>query len=183
MSGLFRVPDLDLIDGEVIAEVHRIRAGLSDVLRTPRRWQGGLRRSTVGRAIGSNTIEGYTVTPSDAVAAVDHEPPLTADDHTWAEILGYRRVMTYVLNVATEAGFVIDSTVIRSMHFMLLEHELSKAPGRYRAGEVFVRDDRHDRTVYQGPDAEIVNDLMQELSASLSEPRGDDPLVRAPWRT
>jgi len=54
---------------------------------------------------------------ADAVAAVDDEPPMTADESTWAEIVGYRRVLTYVLNVAIEPGFVIDETVLRSMHF------------------------------------------------------------------
>ncbi len=46
----------------------------------------------------------------DATAAVEDEQPLTADQRTWSEILGYRRVLTYVVNVATEPGYVIDET-------------------------------------------------------------------------
>lgn len=67
--------------------------------------------------------------------------------------LGYRRVLTYVLHVATEPGFHIDSMTLRSMHFMLLEHDLSKSPGRYRTRSVYVRDDVTDTTVYEGPDS------------------------------
>ncbi|MGF0115044.1 hypothetical protein ACQFYA_01800 [Promicromonospora sp. Marseille-Q5078] len=74
-----------------------LRDSLAGVLRVPRRWRSGLRRTTQARAIqGSNTIEGYTVSEQDAVAAVDDEPPLTADQRTWSEILGYRRGRYYV---------------------------------------------------------------------------------------
>lgn len=179
MTAHFAAPDPDLMDQQVVAEIHEFRASLADVLRAPKRWNGLLRRTSTARAIqGSNTIEGYTVSDQDAVAAVDDEPPMSADESTWAEIVGYRRVLTYVLNVATEPGFVIDETVLRSMHFMLLEHDLTKWPGRYRAKEIHVRDDRRDITVYEGPDAEMVPDLMRALSESLTATRGDDPLVR-----
>lgn len=179
MPALFSTPQPDLEDQQVIAEIHHARATLADVLRAPRRWNGLLRRTSTARAIqGSNTIEGYTVSEEDAVAAVDDEHPLSADEETWAEILAYRRVLTYVLNVATEPGFVIDEAVLRSMHFMLLDHDLSKAPGRYRTREIFVRDDRRGIDVYEGPDADVVPGLMQALSQTLAGPSTDDPLVR-----
>lgn len=179
MHELFSTPDPDLEDQQVIGEIHETRASLADYLRTPKRWNGLLRRTSTARAIqGSNTIEGYTVSEEDAVAAVDDEPPLSADDETWQEILAYRRVLTYVLNVATEPGFVIDEAVLRSMHFMLLDHDLSKAPGRYRTKEIFVRDDKRGVNVYAGPDGDLVPELMRTLSESLSTPTTDDPLVR-----
>lgn len=180
MTILFATPDPDLRDKQVVAEIHEMRASLARVMLAPKRWNGLLRRTSTARAIqGSNTIEGYTVTDDDAVAAVDGEPPLTADEATWAEIVGYRRVLTYVLNVATEADFLIDETVLRSMHFMLLEHDLTKGPGRYRSKEIFVRDDRRGVNVYQGPDASRVPQLMNALCASLTASTGADPLIRA----
>jgi hypothetical protein len=137
---------------QVIAEIHAFRASIADFLRVPKRLNGLLRRTTTARAIqGSNTIEGYTVSDEDAVAAVDDLPPLSADEATWMEILAYRRVLTYVLNVATEPGFVIDEAVLRSMHFMLLDHDLTKTPGRYRTNEIFVRDAKRGVNVYEGP--------------------------------
>lgn len=179
MTSLFVTPDPDLEDQRVISEIHDTRAALADHLRAPRRWNGLLRRTSTARAIqGSNTIEGYTVSDEDAVAAVDDEPPLSADEATWLEILAYRRVLTYVLNVAIEPGFVIDEAVLRSMHFMLLDHDLSKTPGRYRTKEIFVRDDRRGVNVYAGPDDGHVRELMRALSRSLSTPTADDPLVR-----
>jgi len=179
METLFANPELDLEDQQVISEIHHVRASLADVLRVPKRWNGLLRRTSTARAIqGSNTIEGYTVSDDDAVAAVDDEPPLTADQATWAEIVGYRRVLTYVLNVATEPGFVIDEAVLRSMHFMLLDHDLSKSPGRYRTREIFVRDENRGVNVHEGPDQVLVPGLMRALSEMLAAPNTDDPLVR-----
>ncbi len=179
MTDLFATPDPDLEDQQIIGEIHETRASLADYLRAPKRWNGLLRRTSTARAIqGSNTIEGYTVSDEDAVAAVDDEPPLSADAETWLEILAYRRVLTYVLNVATEPGFVINEAVLRSMHFMLLDHDLSKTPGRYRTNEIFVRDDRRGVNVYTGPDSDLVPELMQSLSESLSRPTAADPLVR-----
>jgi Fic family protein len=146
----------------------------------PRRWDGGLRRTTQARAIqGSNSIEGYSVSDQDAAAAVEDEPPLTADQQTWAEILGYRRVLTYVLHVATEPGFRIDSMTLRTMHFMLLEHALSKGPGHYRTRSVYVRDDVTDTTVHEGPDSDLVPGLMEALVTTLAQDRDVDPLIRA----
>lgn len=179
MSSLFATPVLDLEDQHIVSEIHETRASLADYLRAPKRWNGLLRRTSTARAIqGSNTIEGYTVSDEDAVAAVDDEPPLSADKATWLEILAYRRVLTYVLNVATEPGFVIDEAVLRSMHFMLLDHDLSKTPGRYRTKEIFVRDDKRGVNVYAGPDGDHVPKLVRALSNSLSTPTADDPLVR-----
>ena len=76
MTSLFATPDPDLEDQQAIGEIHETRASLADYLRAPKRWNGLLRRTSTARAIqGSNTIEGYTVSEEDAVAAVDDEPP------------------------------------------------------------------------------------------------------------
>jgi len=180
MTRLFTIPELDLDDHQAVDGVHGMRRELASVLRAPRRWGGGLRRTTQARAIqGSNSIEGYSVSDQDAVAAVEDEAPLTADQQTWAEILGYRRVLTYVLQVATSPGFRIDPMTLRAMHFMLLEHDLTKSPGQYRQRAVYVRDDVTDTTVYEGPDSELVPELMEALVDDLSSNRDADALVRA----
>lgn len=140
---------------------------------------GGLRRTAQARAIqGSNSIEGYTVSDQDAAAAVEDEPPLTADERTWAEIIGYRRVLTYVLSVAADPGFTIDESMLRSMHFMLLEHKLATSPGRYRTTSIYVRDDRTERNVYEGPDPEDVPGLVRMLIRDLEHDDGE-AMVRA----
>ena len=179
MSQLFEAPKLAADDLVVIDEIHSIRDQLASILRPPKRWTGGLRRTSQARAIqGSNSIEGYTITEQDAAAAVEDEPPLSADERTWAEIVAYRRVLTYVVTFGAEPGFEIDESSIRSMHFMLLEHELSKSPGRYRTGPIYVQDEASGRTVYEGPEPAAVPDLMRALAASLSS-RDGEAMVRA----
>ncbi|MDO5697565.1 MAG: Fic family protein [Dermatophilus congolensis] len=177
---IYTTPQLDLEDGPVIDEIHAMRSDLSGYLRVPQRWTGTLRRSSKARAIrGSNSIEGYNVTEQDALAAVDDEEPLTADERTWAEITGYRRALTYVLQMAVLPEFRLDAQTLRSLHFMLLEHEHSKSPGRFRTGQVFVHDEARDEVVYEGPDADDVPHLVDELIDACQESVGVDPLVRA----
>lgn len=179
MVEIFRTPELDAHDRTVIGEINGMKRELATHLRATPRWHGGLRRSAQARAVqGSNTIEGYTVDSADALAAIDNEEPLAASQQTWAEVTAYRRVLTYVINVATQPDFVIDAQTLRTLHFMLLEHDLAKSPGLYRTGEIYVRDARGDRTVYQGPAPEQVADLMASLIASLHDPAAQDPMVR-----
>lgn len=176
---LFSPPTLGLDDTAALDDIHGIRDRLASALRAPRRWSGGLRRTTQARAIqGSNSIEGYNVTDQDAAAAVEEQAPLTTDQQTWAEIVGYRRVLTYVLSVASEPGYLIDESALRSMHFMLLEHELSKSPGRYRTGPIYVHNDHTNQNVYEGPDPGVVPSLMRSLVDSLAD-RSGDAMVRA----
>lgn len=133
----------------------------------------------LARAIrGSNSIEGYLVDEDDAAAALDDEEPLSADERTWAEIRGYRQALGYVLQMAGDPHFTIDTSAIRGMHYMMLAHDLSKSPGQYRAGPVYVHDERHDRVVYEGPAANRVPALMDELADALRMDADVDPLVR-----
>ena len=176
---IYRTPDTDLEDLAVIDDVHTLRESLADVLRVPRRWSNGMRRTTQARAIqGSNTIEGYTVSDQDAVAAVDDKPPLTADQQTWAEIMGYRRMMTYILRMTPDPEFVLTTQTLRSLHFMLLEHDLGADPGRFRPGAVYVRDETADQTVHEGPPAEEVPGLVESLVATIRHD-GADAMVGA----
>ena len=109
-----------------------MREDASGVLHTPKRWTGGLRRTAQALAIqGSNTIEGYTVSEDDALAAVDDQEPLSADERTWAEIMGYRRVLTYVLQMAGDSELRIDSQLLRTLHFASIEEWLGHNTQHY----------------------------------------------------
>ena len=91
---IYTGPPLTSEDDVVLGEIHQMRRNLGHVLRTPKRWYGGLRRSALARAIqGSNSIEGYQVAEDDAAAALDGEEPLSADMETFLEIQGYRQVL------------------------------------------------------------------------------------------
>ncbi len=177
---IFRTPEPDLEDQRVLEQIHAFRSELADVLRVPRRWVGGLRRSMLARAIqGSNSIEGYDVKLDDAVAALDDEEALGADERTFAEIRGYRQALGYVLVMAKDTDFRLDASAVRGMHFMMLSHDLAKSPGSYRQGVVYVHDETTGENVYEGPPAKEVPDLVGELMDQLAEGGEVDPLVQA----
>lgn len=177
---LFQTPDLDEVDLGVIADIDRYRQDMRFALREPKRWTGQLRRNLLAKAIqGSNSIEGYDVTDEDAVAAVEEDDPLTADEATWAEIRGYRSAMSYVLQLADDPHFSLDQTLIRSLHYMMLAHDVSKSPGRYRGKLVYVVDEAGGEVVYEAPDPDLVCDLVDELVGSIRADDGLSSFVRA----
>lgn len=167
---LFAPPVLDEADVSVLSRIAELRRQLEYQVAVPRRWVGSLRRVTLARAIqGSNIIEGYNVSLDDAVDAVEGEEPLTAEGETLLATVGYRDALTYILQVADDPYLVIDTSFIRGLHYMMLKHDLSKRPGRWRAGTIYVRNDETGETVYEGPDVAVVPSLMDELATSLEE--------------
>lgn len=165
---LFTAPLLTAEDRHVLELIEDSQRSLRYQVAEPRRWLGLLRRVALARNIrGSNSIEGYHVTLDDAFAAVEGEQPLDADDGAWAAVQGYRAAMTYVVGLADEDDISIDESLIRALHFMTLQYDLTKRPGLYRRGDVFVVDEDEDETVYEGPAPELVAGLMKELVEAL----------------
>ncbi len=177
---LYSAPPLTAEDDAVLGEIHAMRKDLRHVLRTPRRWEGVLRRSALARNIqGSNSIEGYRVAEDDAAAAIDGEEPFSADGKTFLEIQGYRQALGYVLAMSDADYATFDTAELRAMHFMMLSHDLDKSPGRYRKGPVYVHDERTEEVVYTGPDATEVPALMEALVETLHTGHSTDPVIRS----
>ena len=132
----------------------------------------------LARAVqGSNSIEGYNASLDDVAAAVDGEPMLDANEETQAALTGYRDAMTYVLQIAQDDA-VIDEGLLKALHFMMIKHDISKSPGRWRQGEIFVHRQETDEIVYTGPDSDEVPALIVSMLDELK--RSTDPvLVRA----
>lgn len=132
------------------------------------------------RAIrGSNSIEGYNVSLDEAVAAIEDELPLDERTETWYAIKGYRDAMTYIIQSTKDHHFEIDAQYLKSLHFMMLQYDMKKNPGRWRPGSVFVIDSKTNNAVYEAPDIELVNDLVQELVLYLKSKRSEPSVVRA----
>lgn len=178
---LFATPTLSPEERAVVARVEELRRKLGSNTRQARRWTGLLRRTAFARAIrGSNTIEGYNVTVEDAVAAAEGGEPMDADRETWAAVVGYRNAMTYVLQLAADPEFSFHPDLLKSLHFMMVGHDLSKSPGRWRPGAIFVRNDELGEIVYDGPENDLVPGLVAELVAQLNaEDRSAPAVVRA----
>ncbi len=178
---IFSPPELDEAEIRALAEIEKTRASIKYALHTPARWFGMLRRSTFARAIrGSNSIEGYNVSVEDAIAAAEGEAPLNAHGQTWLAVKGYRDAMTYVLQLAKDPHFSYGNGLIKSLHFMMMQHELNKNPGMWRPGSIYVRNDQKGDVVYESPPSEQIPDLMEELAARLNaECNGFPALIRA----
>src|SRR3972149_2772151 len=124
---LFSTPPLDPRELAVLEDVDRLRRDLRHQIAAPRRWLGTLRRLPFARAVqGSNTIEGYNATLDDVAAVVAGEEPLDADQETQLALTGYRDAMTYVLQPAEDPHFRLHETLLRSLHFIMLRHALSR---------------------------------------------------------
>ena len=168
---LFEAPKLDGIEIDVIGRIDDLKQTLRYSVQTPKRWPGLLRRALFARAIrASNSIEGFNVTFEDAIAAVEGDDPLDAADTDWKAVRGFRSAMTYVLQLAADPHFKHSTDFLRSLHFMMMEYDLSKNPGRWRPGPIQVVDEAKKEVVYKAPDAQLVPGLMAQLVAALSQP-------------
>lgn len=179
---LFSTPRLEPLDHEVIERVLELRRNLRHHLAARRRWTGLLRRVTLAEAIrSSNSIEGYRVSAEDALAAVDLGEPVETeqDDVAWDATVGYRRAMTYVLQLHDDPNFAYSIGLLNGLHFMLVDYDLEAMPGRWRSGTVFVNDTATGDVVYEGPDRSLVPDLMDEFVARLELEEDGPTLVRA----
>jgi len=165
---------LDLI----LALREKLRFATSDSLN---RWTGLLARTSYARAImGSNTIEGINVTMDEAMAAVNREPPDKTADEDWQAIWGYREAMDYVIQLSKEPQrYTHNLGTLLSLHYMMMKYDLNKNPGRVRPGSIHISNTGTNQIVYQGPDAELVPALLDELITSLNEKNDQPVIVRA----
>ncbi len=156
----------------------KLRFATSDSLN---RWTGLLARTSYARAIiGSNTIEGINVTMDEAMAAVNREPPDKTADEDWHAVWGYREAMDYVIQLSKEPQrYTHNLGTLLSLHYMMMKYDLAKNPGRLRPGGIHISNTGTNQVVYEGPDAELVPGLLDELIASLNEKNNLPSIVRA----
>lgn len=177
---LFKTPALSKKEMKVVSEIEALRRRLRHQLHEPRRWMGSLRRLSLARAIqGSNSIEGYNAPLDDVAAAAAGEEPLDADLETKLALWGYREAMTYVLQLAGEETFEYSDQLLKSLHFMMTNHDLGSRPGLWRAGDIYVHDEETDQVVYTGPEVDLVPNLIGELVSHLNQDARLPSMVRA----
>lgn len=177
---IYRIPDLGLEEHAALRRIRGVWRQLRYSMAEPRRWIGSVRRVLAARAIqGSNSIEGYNVSVEDAIAAIDGDDMTNAGLEDAQAVAGYRRAMTYVVNLAGDEQFRYDAALLRALHFMMTEYSLDAWPGRWRPGPIWVRNDVTGDVVYEAPDAGDVPALVDELIEQLAGDGATDPIVRA----
>lgn len=177
---LYATPPLQPDEQRALARIELLRDTLRSRVREPRRWTASLRRVQFARGVqGSNSIEGYDAKLDDAMAIDLGEQPLDAGTETALAIKGYRDAMTYVLQLAGETDVVYSDQLLKSLHFMMTGYDLTKRPGRWRSRSVYVQEESSGRTVYEGPDVDLVPGLMNELTVGLAADTETPTLVKA----
>lgn len=177
---IYRPPPLTTLDERVLAEIRGCHDGLQSYLFRPRRWYGTLSRVMMARAVhGSTSIEGYHSTVAETAAILDGEDVPHLDADTARAIAAYRDAMTYVLTLTDddEPPPAMDATLLKSLHYMMMAYDLSRRPGKWRKGAVWVRDNE-GAVVYTAPDRDELEGLVTELVHQVNDD-SMDPLVRA----
>ena len=158
--------------------------GLRDVLgrnvSQPLRWMGPLRRSLRARSFqGSTSIEGYSVSPEEAIAIVDGGASTDSGDENRQAFACYARAMDRVGTLALDPAFRWLDRVILDLHFDACYFQRDKGPGLWRTGPIGVT--ASDGSLeFRGPDADAVPGLMAEVVEWLQEgDLGANPVVRA----
>ncbi len=178
---IYREPTLTEDDRAVLALLQGQRERLNIYAQSnPRRWRGSLRRLTLARAVqGSNSIEGYEASLDEAVAAVEGELPLNPREETWLALTGYRQALTCILQSVRDSGFQLSTQFLKTLQFMMVQHDLTKNPGQYRPGPIRVVNDTSREVVYTAPDRERVEPAMEALIAYMRTPTASTVEVRA----
>ncbi len=167
---IFQYPELATADREVLEMIEQLRRDLRHQVNVnPVRWTGFLRRNTFARALqGSNSIEGINADLAEAVAIVDEEKPETLEEEAQKALTCYRTAMTYVLRLHDDPHAQINAQLIRSLHFMMLNYDLTKLPGQWRSGPIRVVQESTHRIVHEGPESAAIPDLIDELVAQIN---------------
>lgn len=157
-----------------------LRQQLGDNIAQPKRWMGSLRREVRASTVASSTsIEGFSVTPSEAAALVSRGAAADDADENRQAVACYARAMDHVGAMAADPGFRWSDRVILDLHFDACWFQRDREPGLWRTGPIGVT--AADGSLeFEGPSRDEVPRLMAEVVDWLES--GDteaDPFVRA----
>lgn len=148
---------------EQLEELNALRAKLGDEVMTRSRWMGSLRRQVRASSIESSTsIEGFSVSPTEALALTSGRQIPDQGDEDRQAVACYARAMDHVGTMAIDPSFRWLDRVILDLHFEACCFQRDKDPGLWRTGPIGVTGS-DGRLEYQGPDADAVVPLMDEV--------------------
>lgn len=181
LSRVYEIPALGPEESAAVVRIEHVWGQLRYQVHEPRRWTGHVRQVFAARAIqGSNSIEGYNVSVEDAVAAINRgEPTGSSSEEAWLATESYRRAMTNVLQLAKDDHFEYSPQLLRQLHFMMTEHDMDASPGLWRGGPIWVRREATGEAVYEGPGADRVPGLAEQLVHQLDSSSELPVMVRA----
>jgi Fic family protein len=161
-------------------ELAELRKALGQEVRTPARWMGSLRREVRATSIDASTsIEGFSVSPAEALALTSGRGAADQDDENRQAVSCYARAMDHVGTMAIDPVFGWSDRVILDLHFDACSFQRDKSPGLWRTGPIGVTGS-DGGLEYVGPDGDAVVGLMDEVVESLVQGERDaDVVIRA----
>lgn len=163
MAMLFATPELTPELTKRLEELDELRRSLGQEVERPVRWMSTLRRLVRATSVESSTsIEGFHVSPGDAVALVSGEEAPEPEEEARMAVACYARAMDHVGVMAGDPSFRWLDRVILDLHFDACYFQRDKSPGLLRTGPISVTG-ADGRLVYEGPDGGHLPDLMAEV--------------------
>ncbi len=177
---IFGTPRLTSKLESQLDELNELRRELGIEVTTRSRWMGSLRREVRASSIESSTsIEGFSVSPEEALALTSGRQTPDEDDDDSQAVACYGRAMDHVGTMAIDPSFRWVDRVILDLHFDACHFQRDRDPGLWRTGPIGVTA-ANGELEYRGPDGDTVVDLMDEVVAWLAEgDLGVDVVVRA----
>jgi Fic family protein len=154
---------------EQLNQLDELRNRLGTQVSTRTRWIGSLRRQVRASSIESSTsIEGFTVSPHEALALTTGRQIPEQGDADQQAVACYARAMDHVGTMAMDPSFRWLDRVILDLHFEACYFQRDQDPGLWRTGPIGVTG-ASGALEYRGPDADRVVPLMTEVVDSLAE--------------
>lgn len=166
---IFATPPTERLPQEKLEELESLRHALGDKVGTRSHWLGSLRRQVRASSVESSTsIEGFSVSPEEALALTSGRGIAEPSDDDAQAVACYSRAMDHVGVLALDPAFQWTGRVILDLHFDACYFQRDKDPGLWRTGPIGVTG-ADGALEYQGPDAEEVVPLMEEVVSWLAD--------------
>lgn len=177
---IIATPQLSEAESGAIERIEELHRKLRYQVADTHRWSAPLRRQQVARATrASSGIEGFHVTPDDALAVVEGRKS-DNDSQAQRAVESHARAMTHILQRARAGNATHSADLLLSLHFIMTDYDLIEAAaGQWRQRPVVVRDEATGDVVYEGPDHREVPGLIDELLEAIDADDNHHPLVRA----
>jgi len=177
---IYSTPPISPALQERLDELARLRDQLGHEVQTRSRWMGSLRREVRASSIeGSTSIEGFSVSPEEALALTSGRETADRDEENRQAVACYARAMDHVGTMGIDPSFRWLDRVILDLHFDACHFQRDKDPGLWRKGKVGVTGS-DGSLEYRGPEGEQVVGLMAEVVEWLAAGDLDvDVVVRA----
>lgn len=177
---LFATPQISPEIRGRLDELDDLRRQLGQEAARPSPWMGTLRRLVRATSVESSTsIEGFHVSPEEAIALVSGEEQPEPEDESRMAVACYGRAMDHVGVMAGDPSFRWLDRVILDLHFDACSFQPDKSPGLWRTGPISVTAPGGG-IAYVAPDGDNVQPLMAEVVSWLEDGDLDaHPVVRA----